>query len=245
MALLARITDFTPSTTILSGQVDNEFNQLVNILNATSTDKHIIVKFSDAAVPVLTLDQLSTGPIQQWKQAGVVVSTLKRNGQIVGVPKTAHTNSATIGNITTGLDDLHSFSLPAASLANDGDVVDVTYSGNFAVNNNDKRIVISFGGQTVDDGGLFDQDAGNWTYTIRYLRVSATTVRFALQYAWGIFSADGAQVITGNGRSNAGNGLLTVSDLGANAMVMKVQAEGTGTNDIVQNLSILQLTQNT
>lgn len=245
MALLARLFDFTAGQPILSGDVDSEFNQLVNILAGVSTNKNALVKFSDSADAPVALDQLGAGPVQVWRQAGAEKARMKGNGQLVGVPKSIHTNSASVGNVGAGLDDLHTFSLPAGSLNANGDFIDVTYSGNFSTNDNDKRIVISFASQIADDSGLFDQDSGNWVYTVRYLRVTSTTVRFSLHYAWGLITANGASVVAGNGRSGGGNGLLNVADLSNNAVTVKAQAEGTANNDIVQTLSILQLTQNT
>ena len=60
---LSRLNDFTPGTTIISGDVDNEFNQLVNALNGTSTDKDILMKLNHATNPVLNLNQVGAGPI--------------------------------------------------------------------------------------------------------------------------------------------------------------------------------------
>lgn len=80
MSLLARLYDFMPGNQILSGEVDNEYNQLFNCLNGTSTDKGIRVRLSDAADPPIDADQLSTGLIGRWKQSGVVVATVTNAG---------------------------------------------------------------------------------------------------------------------------------------------------------------------
>lgn len=170
---------------------------------------------------------------------------IKQNGFIVGVPKRVHTNSTPTGNVTTGLDSLHSFSLPAAFLAANGDSVRAKYGGLFVTNDNNKRIVISFAGQTVHDPGLFDQDAGSWSYDIEYLRVSDTSVRFSLLATWNAITVDGAQVVGGNGLTLGVTGTITVADLDVNASTMLVQAEGTATDDIIQNFSIIDVTQNT
>lgn len=187
-----------------------------------------------------------TVDIAKFKVNGTDKLQIKNNGQIVGVPKNVHTNSAATGNVTTGLDNLHSFSLPAASLAANGDYVRARYAGTFTTNDNDKRIVISFAGQTVHDPGLFDQDAGSWSYDIEYLRVSDTSIRFSVLAVWYFIAVDGAQALGGsNGFIIGVSGTITVADLDVNASTMLVQAEGTATDDIVQNFSIIELTQNT
>src|SRR5262245_28344898 len=57
-------------------------------------------------------------------------------------PRVIHRNTATTGTVGTGLDNLHSFSLPAGSLASDGDFVEFIYGGILATNDNQKRIVL-------------------------------------------------------------------------------------------------------
>src|SRR5262249_7805716 len=165
--------------------------------------------------------------------------------QIISVPKSIKTDSSVVGNSTTTLTDLHTFTLPAGSLNANGDYIRVRYSGPFAANANTKRIVILFGGQTVHDPGLFDQRTGGWTYDIVYLRVSATSIMTTILGAWNAITRDGAGVMGNNGFLFAGNGAITVTDLGANSQVMKVQAQGTATNDIQQNFSVIELVQNT
>jgi hypothetical protein len=79
---LARVTDFVPATPILSGEVDSEFNQLVNLLNGTSSAVKGVIKVSDAGDPPLELNQLSTGPILKGFQAGVENFRVRNNGGV-------------------------------------------------------------------------------------------------------------------------------------------------------------------
>jgi hypothetical protein len=81
---LVRVTDFVPSTPILSGEVDSEFNQVVNLLNGTSSAVKGVIKVSDAGDPPLELNQLSTGPIQEWYQAGILKAALTNSGGFSG-----------------------------------------------------------------------------------------------------------------------------------------------------------------
>jgi hypothetical protein len=80
MAVLTRVTDFIPNTLIKSQEVDDEFNQLVNLLSGGSTNKDTLLKFSDATNPVLRVDQLGAGVIQQWLQNGAVKTVIDNSG---------------------------------------------------------------------------------------------------------------------------------------------------------------------
>jgi len=116
MAVLTRITDFIPSTLIKSQEVDDELNQLVNLLSGVSTTKDTLLKFSDGTNPVLRVDQLGAGVIQQWLQNGTVKSRINNDGSVF-TPAVFDTNGnevlkftgvgsavneATISNAATG-----------------------------------------------------------------------------------------------------------------------------------------------
>jgi hypothetical protein len=145
------------------------------------------------------------------------------------------------GNITTGLDSLHSFTLPAGSLAFDGDCLWVRYGGLFAANDNDKRIRISFGGVEVHNPGLFDQDVGaGWHYDIIYARVNPTTIRVDLFLMWAFGNRDGAGTVGGNYIFAAGIVTATpVNNLNTSDNILLVQGEATATDDIIQNFSYI------
>lgn len=82
MAVIQRITDFIPNTLIVSQEVDDEFNQLVNLLSGVSTGVDTLLKFSDAANPVLRVDQLGAGVIAQFLQNGAVKTTIDNSGHL-------------------------------------------------------------------------------------------------------------------------------------------------------------------
>lgn len=79
MAVLTR-TNYIPNTLIESAKVNVDFNQLVDLLSGVSTTKDALIKFSDAANPVLRVDQLGAGPIQQWLQNSAVKSQISNAG---------------------------------------------------------------------------------------------------------------------------------------------------------------------
>lgn len=82
MALLLRLNDFQPGTLILSGQVDAEFNQLVNILSGVSTDKDVLIKYNHALDPALRVDQIGGGFIQRWLASGVEKASINSAGNM-------------------------------------------------------------------------------------------------------------------------------------------------------------------
>jgi len=167
--------------------------------------------------------------------------TINALGQILGVERNINIDVSVVGNVLTGLDNLHTFSLLANRLANNNDYVKCKYGGTFAVNDNDKRIRLSIDAQTAFDSGLKDIDFSQWWGEITYTRLSATTVR-----ANG-FMAMGQIIVLTNGSIDTANSTydyrainvpsITVANLNSNPVTLLVQAEGTASNDIVQNYS--------
>jgi hypothetical protein len=95
MAVLTRINNFAPGSLIVSQQVDDEFDQLVNILSGVSTNKNVVIKFSDGATPPLVADMLGAGPIQQWKNNGAEQARVNNDGSF-------RTTRQFISTLTTG-----------------------------------------------------------------------------------------------------------------------------------------------
>lgn len=129
MATLARLYDFTAGQPIASSEVDNELNQIVNMLNSTSTTKNIIVRFNDASVAVLKLDQLGAGPVQDWFAGGVAVASLLANGQFQSYLATGTKPFSVLS--TTKVDNLNvdavdGFHVPTTFLAITGSLVAIT-----------------------------------------------------------------------------------------------------------------------
>ena len=103
MAVIQRITDFIPNTLIVSQEVDDEFNQLVNLLSGVSDDNDTLLKYSHGADPVLRVDQLGAGVIQQWLQNGAVKTVIDNSGYLyIGEGVTDATPANGIVNGTGG-----------------------------------------------------------------------------------------------------------------------------------------------
>jgi hypothetical protein len=287
MAAIQRITDFIPNTLIVSQEVDDEFNQLVNLLSGVSDDNDTILRYTHATDPVLKVDQLGAGLIQQWLQNGSVKSRinnngsfesiagpalaasqliaapltidgttdilLKANGQIVGYPRTIEVNTATTNSSGAGPDTLHSFSLPANSLANDEDFLEVEYAFIFAGNDNNKGIGATFGGTEYARRGLASTDLDGTVGGViksKIVRLSTTSVIVSSMMVANVMFGDSANVFTGTG----GNGgivfgstvaITGLPDLTANATTMTGQSLGVAAADVIQRLSVIKLTQMT
>src|SRR5262245_11209191 len=85
--------------------LDGEFNQLVGTagaLNGGGSGKRILVKYNHATEPVLELDQLGAGALQQWKQNGVEKARVENDGDLVSNGITTAAGVVTFGSIPVG-----------------------------------------------------------------------------------------------------------------------------------------------
>jgi hypothetical protein len=163
---------------------------------------------------------------------------------LVGLVRNLTVNTTTVSTVGAALTDLHSFSLPANSLRNNGDYLHLRQKGDFAANNNLKRIVTSADGQVAFDTGLVSIGFNEWVYDYYYVRVSATSLRAAMMLTEGFITRDLAGVVGGNADILATGGLLAVSNLNNNSIVLLVRGQGTANGDVSQSLSIIEIVQN-
>lgn len=80
---LNRLYDFESGAPIVAQEVDDEFNQIVNLLNGTSNTKFMLLKNNNATDPVCRMDQLGTGPIVEFKKSGTTKVSIGNTGQII------------------------------------------------------------------------------------------------------------------------------------------------------------------
>ena len=147
-----------------------------------------------------------------------------------------YTDLRTIGNITTGLDPLHSFTLPAGTLANNGDSIKVHYFGSFAANANTKRIQLNFDGTSAINLAIV-QNGGGWDYDVTYTRSNPISILVSGQFTWNFATPVGGFVNTAFGSIPGG---FAVANLNTTDVILLVQAEGTATDDIVQTLTHIE-----
>jgi len=129
-----------------------------------------------------------------------------------------------VGNVTTGEDDLISYTIPASTLATDGDYLDFEFSFDFAANTNSKQVKFYFNGTAVYATGAQIQSGGNMMITGKIIRTGATT-----QYIQ-VHQNNNCSLFTDETLSAAGTATLS------GTVVIKATGEGVATNDIVNAL---------
>jgi hypothetical protein len=149
-----------------------------------------------------------------------------------------------VGNVGAGPDVLHTFTLPANSLATDGDWLRVRYAGRFAGDADTKTIDVRFGGVSVISLAEA-QGVWGWLYDLTYIRTSSTTVLFAVNVAWGRLRVPAGGALTDDGLFQAELSSITVANLNSNTMLMEIQGgdAGSETDDVRQFLSVIELCQ--
>lgn len=106
---------------------------------------------------------------------------------------------------STSSENLYTYTLPAGSLAEDGDKILVEYSGVYTANANQKRLQPKFGSTVLITADTTNASATDWFIRYFLIRVSNTIVRYSLEFGT---NADQLQV-----ESNEITGL----DLAANS----------------------------
>lgn len=113
MSLLARLFNFQAGQPAIADDVDAEFNQLLNAINGTSTDKNLVTRYSHASDPPYAFDQLGAGLIAVWRQGGADKAKVNSSGQIetvhqfkstlaVGTPPLDVTSTTEVPNLNAG-----------------------------------------------------------------------------------------------------------------------------------------------
>jgi hypothetical protein len=139
---------------------------------------------------------------------------------------------ASVGNVTTGEDDLYSDTIPVSTLAVDGDKLSAEYGGVFVSSATATRqIKIYFGGTAIlDTGALTLSLSSAWTVYVTIIRVSSTVVRYMCS-----LTTEGAALA-----AYTSVGELTGLTL-SNTNILKITGEAAGvgaaTNDIVAMMS--------
>lgn len=148
--------------------------------------------------------------------AGLSASTYALIGGTLSV------NTTQVGNVGTGEDDLMTYSLPANSLATNGESVEIEAFGTFASNVNNKEVKLYFGATVIFATGALAFNGDDWRINASVIRTGATA-----QITTALFASNGA--------------LLAVSTISATpaetlsgAVTIKCTGEGTANDDIAQ-----------
>lgn len=162
----------------------------------------------------ITMDAYGAG-FPQFSSVGLISSTKQ-------VVRLLNINTTSVGNVGAGTDDLISYTLPAGTLAANGDTLEITCWGTYAANANNKTINVSIDAATEYTTGAIAAVGVSWQVKITYVRLTSTTQTMSITFISG-FSALRAEAETSSGAATM-----------ANAIVFKLTAAGTADNDIVQ-----------
>jgi predicted RecA/RadA family phage recombinase len=84
-------------------------------------------------------------------------------------------NTTSASNIDAGETDLISYVLPANTMINAGDYLEIEAWGVFAANGNNKTVKLKFGSQTILTTGAVAANDGSWSIKAKILRLSASS----------------------------------------------------------------------
>lgn len=130
-----------------------------------------------------------------------------------------------VGNVGTGDDTLHTFTVPGGTLATNGQTVTAYAAGTFAATANNKRLRVKWGATTIfDSGALAVTAASSWVLEIRIMRTGAATQRCCVT----LTSSDAAITINAN--------YATATETLTSGSALSVTGEATSNNDIVEEI---------
>lgn len=138
----------------------------------------------------------------------------------LGGQLTAKTTS--VGNITTGEDDLITYSLEKNTLNNAGDYIEITAFGTFAANANNKQVKLYLGSTQLFATGSVASNGTDWVVSAKIIRTGSATQKSIAQ-----FNGD-TVTVTQTADYVSGTENFTT------ALTIKCTGEATSTNDIVQ-----------
>ena len=162
---------------------------------------------------------------------------------IQALPKVLSHQYSDTGNVGSGEDDLHSYTLPASALNNDGDFLEIELSFTIASNANAKTIKIYFGGTVIfnsntdfgDSLSYNDSNAQELFVSFKVHKTGssaqriaglATTIDTQNTYS-GLSDACAAPIVTA----------LTKTD--TSTIVIKATGEGVSNDDVIQKTSLI------
>lgn len=157
-------------------------------------------------------------------RAGVFAfSTPSTTSVAASGPLAGGSQTAAVGNITTGEDNLQSYSCPANLLTTDGDVFEMDWHGTFANNANAKTLRVKWNAATIVTVSLPINTTGSWKAKLKVTRTAAATQDIWAEVDFG--ATDGT--MTKEGATATGAATLS------GAVTALVTGDATATNDIV------------
>lgn len=145
---------------------------------------------------------------------------------------TIDVNTTAVGNVGTGEDDLITFSVPANTLATNGDRIQFQMAGTFAANANAKQVKIKYGATTLLATGALLFNGADWTATGTIIRTGAATQKAYCNF------------VSGSTLLSSTADYTTPAETLSGAVTLKATGEATSNNDITQELNIVEFHPN-
>jgi hypothetical protein len=137
---------------------------------------------------------------------------------------------SSVGNVGAGEDDLMSYTVPASTLATDGDVLQADLAGTFAANGNNKRLRFKFGSTTMLDTGAVAWNAKDWSARVHIVRTGAATQRATVEFR----TNDTALLYSTTDYT-------TPTETLSGTVALKATGEATSNDDVVQTLLVVRV----
>ena len=222
LALTANATNYIEAQSAPAGSPTEYVSKNITAFTAGAIPLYIALT-NATGITALT-DYRNFALQNQPQRFGAISSTLGASTSAGAALVKANVNTTAVGNVTTGEDDLITYTLPASAFSAAGKGVQITAWGTSANNANAKTLKLYFGTSAILTNALTVSIAGVW-------RIEANV------FSTGVDAQDYvAQLVTTGTAGVALNdieaGSLTQDD-GA-TIAIKCTGDATATNDIVQ-----------
>lgn len=184
------------------------------VFNTASTDINIVV---DNTITLNIDNDLVRSEVALGALAGASTTYAKVGGTI-------NTNTTAVGNVGTGEDDLMTYTIPASTLATNGDRIEFKMAGTFAANANTKRVKVKYGATTIFDTTAIAFNGTDWSLEGLVIRTGAAT-----QKAYVDFRSSDVLL-------NSSSDYTTPAETLSGTVVLKATGEATSNNDISQEI---------
>lgn len=199
-------------------QVSQNFTDLINAMTDGTKDFSIMNLLVAGTLGVTGTSSLSTvnatGVVQV--KAGSSSGTEAKVGGVLYAPAPSST-----GNSGASETDLLTYTIPASTLATNGDSVRIMAGGTFANTANNKIVRLRFGGTAIFTSTTGAFQNSNWAIEATVTRVSSGNQRFTAKF----WTSDTVQPVGVN------NGVTSITDTAS--IIFKVTGTSASTTDDV------------
>lgn len=187
-------------------------------------DSDLGTNYSEFTVGSQSANITYTLPTAAATADGYVLSSTTA-GAMSWVSKTGSINTETtqVGNVGTGEDQLFSYTIPASTLAVNGNSISGTFAGTVAANANVKTLKFKFGATTIMTTVVTNSSiTSSWAFDYTIVRTSATTQKCTIR----LHNPDGLGV----------SYYATAGETLSGTVALVLTGEATADNDIVKEI---------